>query len=454
MKLRLSFGKLFCIMLCGFILAACQGGKSPGVACAGQSPYSSGSSGCQQQPTPNNCPTGQVWRDGRCQTPGISCPIGEHLQNGVCVKDGLACSPGQHQEGDRCVADQLSVEIVSQSSCWNPENGATRLIVQFITRDESGAALDPEVDANQEPTALASQIYVNDRPTDVESLLNRDSELLKSDLAMSLVLDSTYSMLRHEPPAFAPMKAAAVDVLNGIQEAWAANDARFHWELTWFNEVIFRPTTNNRGAGWSINNINDIPQPSPGDFTGLWKAVDYTIGVHEELYANNVAAGGRDQHVMIVFSDGEDNHSYFDNSAQRYSGTGDLGGMLYWTYQGYPSTRIQDVKTHLAAVPNLRVYVIAFGQQLGEQGKRDLQGLAEQSRGQYFFGSDSSTLGQLFNSVAREFITMQTLGIETPLQDGKYEFSLRTKHIASGAEGSRNFSLNVSEASLGACTTP
>jgi UDP-N-acetylmuramoylalanine-D-glutamate ligase len=185
----------------------------------------------------------------------------------------------------------------------------------------------------------------------------------------------------------------------------------------------------------------------------LWKAVDYTISVHEELYANNVAAGARDQHVMLVFSDGEDNHSYFDNSAERYSGTGDLNGLLHWTFEGYPSTRIQDVKTRLADVPNLRVYVIAFGQQLGEQGKKDLKSLAEQSRGQYFFGSDSSTLGQLFSSVAREFITLQTLGIETPLEDGKYEFSLRTKHRASGAEGRRNFSLTVSEEALGTCAT-
>lgn len=353
------------------------------------------------------------------------------------------------------MTDQLSVEIVSQSSCWNPENGATRLILQFITRDEAGNALDPELDANQEPTALASQIYVNNRPTDVESLLNRDSELLKSDLAMSLVLDSTYSMLIHQPPAFIPMKAAAVDLLNNIQEAWAANDASFHWELTWFNDVIFRPATNNRGAAWSINNINDILPSSSGDYTGLWKAVDYTIGVHKELYANNIAAGSRDQHVMVVFSDGEDNHSkVFDNSAERFSGTGDIGGMLYWTYRGYKRTDIQDIKMHLATLPNLRVYVIAFGKGLEEEGKQDLRSLAEQSRGQYFFGSDSNNLGQLFNSVAREFITMQTLGIETPLLDGKYEFSLRTKHIASGAEGSRNFSLNVSETSLGACTTP
>lgn len=444
MKNSLWFGAL----LFSFSLSGCEGGKSPGVGCNGDSPYS------QCEEPPNSCPNGQSLVDGTCQPPDTSCPLGQHRENGVCVEDGLACEEGQHQEGDQCVTDQLSVEIISQSSCWNPENGATRLIMQFITRDESGVALDPELDANQEPTALASQLYVNNRPTDVESLLNRDSELLKSDLALSLVLDSTYSMLTHEPPAFAPMKAAAVDVLNGISDVWAANNANFHWELTWFNEVIFRPAPNNSGETWTIANINDIPQPSQGDFTGLWKAVDYTIGVHEELYADNVASGQRDQHVMIIFSDGDDNHSsVFDNSAERFSGSDDLDGMVHWTYRGYPLTDITDVKSHLAAVPDLRIYVIAFGEQLGEEGKQDLKDLAELSRGQYFFGSDSNTLGQLFDSVKREFVTMQTLGVETPLRDGEYEFSLRTKHHASGAEGRQEFSLEVSEEALGPCTT-
>ena len=431
-------GVVFSLLMLG-----CEGGKSPGVGCNGNSPYS------QCDDAPKSCPNGQEWLDGKCQTPNTACPLGQHRQNGECVDDGLACDAGEHQEGDQCIADQLSVEIVSQSSCWNPENGATRLIMQFVTRDESGVALDPELDANQEPTALVSQLYVDNRPTDVESLLNRDSELLKSDLALSLVLDSTYSMLTHEPPAFEPMKAAAVDVLTGIRDVWAANNAQFHWELTWFNEVIFRPAPNNSDEPWSIADIANLPQPAAGDFTGLWKAVHNAIGIHQELYDNDIAAGSRDQHVMVVFSDGADNHSYFNNS--NASGTGDLNGLLYWTYKGYPSTDVQDVQSRLSEFPNLRVYVIGFGEQLEESEKQNLRDLADQGRGQYFFGSDSNALGQLFDSVKREFITMQTLGVETPLRDGEYNFSLRTQHIASGAEGRQDFSLEISEESLGPC---
>lgn len=440
----MKYSLWFSGLVFGLFLGGCEGGKSAGIGCNGSSPYN------QCDETPKTCPTGQTLIDGKCTTPGSACAIGEHRENGVCVKDGLQCEEGQHQSGERCVADQLSVEIVGQSSCWNPENGATRLIMQFVTRDESGLALDPELDANQQPTALASQLFVDGEPTDVESLLNRDSELLKSNLALSLVLDSTYSMLTHTPPAFEPMKTAAVDVLTGIRDVWSANNAQFHWELTWFNDVIFRPAPNNRGESWSIANIGDLPAPTAGNFTGLWKAVHYTIGVHQELYENNVAAGNRDQHVMVVFSDGADNHSYFNNSNS--SGTGDLNGMLHWTYQGYPATAIADVQTRLDEFPELRVYVIGFGQQLNEAGKQRLRDLAEQNRGQYFFGSDSNALGQLFESVKREFITMQTLGVETPLQDGKYEFSLRTKHVASGAEGRKDFSLQIGEEALGPCS--
>jgi hypothetical protein len=434
-------------LLFGLLLGGCEGGKSAGFGCQGNSPSS------QCDGAAESCPSGQQWVNGKCQTPNTSCPLGQHRENGQCVDSGLMCDDGQHQEGDQCVADQLTVEIVSQSSCWNPENGATRLILQFVTRDQSGLALDPELDANQEPTALASQLLVDNGPPDVESLLNRDSELLKSDLALSLVLDSTYSMLSHTPPAFEPMKAAAVDVLTGIRDTWSTNNAQFHWELTWFNEVIFRPAANNRGENWSISDIRDLPTPETGSFTGLWKAVHYTIGIHQELYEKQVAAGKRDQHVMVVFSDGEDNHSYFDNS--NIDRPDDLNGVLHWTYQGYPATNFEDLQALLDEFPQLRVYVIGFGDALlsaNDLEKQKLRNLAEQNRGQYFFGNDSNALAQLFDSVKREFITMQTLGVETPLRDGQHEFSLRARHHASGAEGRKDFSLTISEEALGTCS--
>ena len=360
------------------------------------------------------------------------------------MPDNEGCGDGQHMEDGSCVVDQLTVEVLSESICRNSSNGATRIILQFITRDEAGLALDPAVDANGEPTALNSQLIVNSRPADVESLLSRDSELLKSNLAISLVLDATFSMLQHTPPAFEPMKAAAVNVLQELQQAWAANQAQFHWELTWFDSNIFRPAPNNSGATWSITDISSIPTPTQGPFTGLWKAVDYGIGVHEGLYEEGVAAGQRDQQVMVVFSDGDDNHSFFDNRDAR--GDGNINNMLFWNYTGYAPTTLEDVKTRITANPNLRIYVIAFGDKIDEEGRLNMQEIAQLSRGQYFSGSSGDNLGQLFNSVKREFITLQTLGVETPLNPAlAHNFSLRAEHTASGAQGSYDFGLTANQ---------
>lgn len=433
-----AIGTLVLGLVC---LSGCDGGKENASNCGGNGQSSSPYVECNTDPKP--CPSGQQKIDGVCQVPRGDCPSGQHRQDGQCVPDGLTCEEGQHLEGGLCVADQLTIEIVSESVCRKRLNGATRIILQFITRGENGLALDPAIDANKEPTALTSQLYVDGRPADVESLLNRDSELLRSNLAISLVLDATFSMLQHNPPAFEPMKVAAMNVLQELQEAWAANNSQFHWELSWFDELIFRPAPNNRGALWSIGDIAKIPSPTQGHFTGLWKAMHYGIGVHENLLGENIASGARDQQVMVVFSDGDDNHSFFANDDEAHSGSGNLDNVLFWNYAGYPKTSVEEVKTRLMANPKLRVYVIAFGSNIGEQGRMRLQELAELSHGQYFSGS--ANLEQLFDSVKREFITMQTLGIETSLDFGEYELSLRTEHLASGAEGRKDFAVQVSD---------
>ena len=173
----------------------------------------------------------------------------------------------------------------------------------------------------------------------------------------------------------------------------------------------------------------------------------YGIGVHEGLYDQGIAAGQRDQQVMVVFSDGDDNHSFFDNRDPSFSGTGNLNNLLFWNYTGYANTTLDDIKTRIMANPDLRVYVIAFGDNIGEEGRIHLREIAQLSRAQYFSGGGGDNLGQLFNSVKREFITMQTLGVETPLDPAlAHNFSLRTEHLASGAQGSYDFGLTANQA--------
>lgn len=395
------------------------------------------------------CNSGYVDHLGRCsggsdQNVGRGCNIGYHKQNGVCVANELECEVGQHQQGDACVADDLSLEIVSRTACWIPETAVTRLVMQFIARDEEGSAIDPGLDDALNPTLLSSELFVNGRPRDVESKLVRDAELLKSDLVLSLVLDSSYSMLEQNPPAFEPMKSAAIEILQDAQQTWGENDSSFHWELAWFNRYLFRPLDHDNGQPWLIEDIAHIPEPQMDSYTALYFAAYSMASVHQKLYNDGLATGSRDQHVMIILSDGEDNYSYhnIDHMVENNN------GLIHWTEIGTQDVNDADVDMAFASVPNLRVHVIGLGSGVDRE---QLERLASVGKGQVFFGDGGDTVAGLFNEVKRELVTQQTLGVEMPLQPDSYEFSLRAKHLLSGAQGSHTFTLDVGNEVLDEC---
>ncbi len=395
----------------------------------------------------------KAWSPGHCQAQSDGskaagdCEVGYYRQGNQCVLDERQCPEGEHYQDDRCVADQLTVDIISQTACTIARNGSTQLIVQFIVRDESGRALDPGLDEQKNATLMTSNLFVDDRPVDVEATISRDSQLLRSDLVLSLVLDASYSMLTHTPPAFEPMKAAAASIVESTQESWQANQSNFDWRLVWFNEYLYEPAANMAGRNWDIDDIAFLPKPQEGRLTGLYKAINYMAGVHHDLYQQGTAASARDQHVMIVLSDGADNHSFFDNRTHQQGG--DWNGTLYWTEFGsHPVTQAQLRSTlESSPVPNLRVHVVGFGQAVNEQ---ELTSIATAGEGQYFYGEDATTLERLFTDVQREIATLQTIGVEVPLQSNTYQMSLRVRHQASAAEGRNDFTLTTGD-SLSAC---
>lgn len=431
MNHSVSYTSLASTLFSSLLISACSSGG--------------GGSGCPNGGYPGQC--GNTGGGGVVDQGKPSCDEGYHSENGLCVRDSLICPDGQHAEGDQCVDNLLSVQVASQSLCRVERNGATRFIVQFVARDENGQLVDPQLNAESEPTQLASELYVDREAVDVESLLSRESNLLQSNLALSLVLDSSYSMLAHNPPAFEPMKEAAVAILRDTQNMWQNINSDFHWELAWFNEYIFRPALDAGGNPWSIDSIYRIPAPEQGTVTGLYKAVQHMAEVHADLLAQGVAAGQRDQHIMIVLSDGKDNHSFFDNSSYKNEGNADG---IHWTSFGAPSTSLADLQVALAAVPQLRTHVIGLGNSVDSA---ELEAIATAGNGNYFYGSSSNTLGELFDDVRKEFVTMQTLGVEVPLQPGQYEFSLRTRHVRTGAEGREYFTVDVGP-EMAACVDP
>jgi von Willebrand factor type A domain len=375
-----------------------------------------------------------------------NCSLGFTEINGVCTPNSLTCPPGAHEENGRCVTDQLNVTLVGQSACWIPETGAARVIVQYTAKDESGRNLGENTTA---VNPLEASFFIDNRPMDSEAQLSSDSELLDSDLVVSLVLDASYSMLQHTPPAFEPMKSAAINILEETQALWAQTESRFDWRVLWFDYALFSPALNMAGEPWAIGDIAHIPAPEKGTFTALYKAINRMVDTHQDLYNDGIAAGPRDQHIMIVLSDGGDNQAHVDNP--NLFEEQDNGKMLYWQKQGGEATSLAEVMTNVGSLPNLRTFVIGFGNLFGTSHAQSLKDIAQAGNGQYFFGADANNLEQIFRDVQSQFITLQTLGAEIPLAPGSYQFTLLVRHPVSGSEGRKEFELEVGPI-LGECT--
>lgn len=462
------------------IVSACDGGNAKSVSCSpGQVRGEYGN--CTTPQT--SCPDGQSLQNGSCKTTPQQCPIGQHIEKGQCVVDTLKCPPsqqeqngrcvpiplqcpeGQHEENGECVLDPvrcgsdqiavegecvdnvLSIQVNDLEACWNAD-GTTTMEVKFVVRDPTGKTIAPRFNSVNAPTELATELFVDTFPLDVEAEIKFYSDLLESDLAMSLVLDSTPSMLEHDPPAFVPMKSAAASILRRTKDLWEAQGSSFHWELSWFNSLIYRPLTNNADEPWTIDDVLSIPQPEDQSYTGLYKAVSYMAGVHRQLYLDGIAAGERDQHVMIIFTDGDDNYSYVDNSDSANEIEGNSENKLFWQGFGYQATRKEDLAAIISAVPNLKTFVIGFGD--GVVGQ-NLVEIAQTGNGSYFYGENSTGLVKLFETVGKEIITEQTLQAKMPLQPATYLFTIESTHIDTGVNGQFNYNLTVGPGALPSC---
>ena len=439
-ELTLSFRVLAALStFLTFFILGCEGGKPKDTICdpSAREPY-------DHCTATQQCPTGQIFLNGECRVPSGGCDINFTEIDGVCQPTTLECPPGEHEDSGLCVADQLDVALLSRPACWIPATGAARIIVQYTVKDESGRNL---VTGEEQTENLMTTLFVDGKAMDLEAQLSSDSELLKSDLVLSLVLDASYSMLKHQPPAFEPMKDAAQDILHETQALWAQTSSDFYWQLLWFDSALYRPLDNMAGEPWSIDDIAVIPDPVEGTYTALYKAINKMITTHQQLYDANIAAGPRDQHIMLVLSDGDDNQAHVDNS-DLYNE--ESVNMRYWRKEGGGTTDLSQVQSNLSKASFLRTFVIGFGSLVDEDLAQTLKNLADSGGGQYFYGANANNLDELFSAVQKEFITLQTLGVEVPLAPDEYTFSLVAKHPQSGSEGREDFTLQVGP-ELGEC---
>ena len=198
----------------------------------------------------------------------------------------------------------VEIQITSDPTItYHPATGKTTTIVQFIARDRAGNPLFAD--------DVTVELLVDNQAVDNESLLQDDSEELSSSIHLGLVLDASYSMLLHDPPAFGPMRPPPAMRCSRFS-LYAGRPGTFTWTVSWFNETWRSPPT--VGRTWQPDDLLTIPEPGPVRRPSCSRRSRSQAGRMLERYATT-ANGPHDHHVMIVLSDGADNYSWFDNSS-------------------------------------------------------------------------------------------------------------------------------------------
>jgi hypothetical protein len=345
-------------------------------------------------------------------------------------------------------ADLLDVELSGEPSvAFNNAIGTTTLVVDYLVRDNDGNLLE-ESDLDVRMYIDGEQLGVGGRFG--ESVLDRDSEELDLNVLVQLVLDASYSLQQFNPPQFSPMLRGAEELVATGIDIWSDRGGTFDWSIVWFDELIARPDA----ALMSEFRIRDIPEPEPGNFTKLYSAVSNAIELSTDLAGRGVAEGPRDRHVMVVFTDGLDNLSSFNNPEVR--DVGKLRNGDPYPRVGWRATDLDAVLREIAAHPlyprNLTVHTIALGTDCAAGGTGEvcfdaaaLGDIAQVGFGQLL--ASPRNVESLFELIQREFTTLQSSGAVVALGPGEYEFRVVAEERRGGATGEVAFRFRVSPGS-------
>jgi hypothetical protein len=321
-------------------------------------------------------------------------------------------------------------------------NGKTQVIVQFSVRDGAGIPLPED--------QLEVQLNIDDQPLDVESLLNQSSFDLTVNLYFAMVLDASYSMTQHNPPAFQPMLEAARDSYQEVLDLWSTRPGEVKFSLLWFEEVMNQSQYNTGLArDWVPDDILSIPEPTSGTATKLHSAVKVMADHLQAEYNSGIFNGTRDQYVMLVFSDGADNYSYFDNSAININPLTTTSGASYRL--GTVATTLEAATQAISGHPSLTAHVIGLGSAINTT---ELTQIAAAGNGTYQANPSSENIDQLFQSVLQQFTTIMTRGAEVPLPPSDYKFTVSVKDKVNGATGSYSFMMHAGDLDARVLTTP
>jgi hypothetical protein len=308
---------------------------------------------------------------------------------------------------------------------FDPSVGTTTVILQFVARAGNGTPL--------EGNDIQVDLRLDGSPVDTEGLLQENSEQLRSNVYLSLVLDASYSMQEQQPPAFAPMLAAARKTVAAGRALYSDRPGTFDWTLYWFSDRIYTPLETSPETQWLESDIERIPSPGPGTFTKLYAATECAVE-RSKSFAEQTASDPRDHHVIVVLSDGADNYSWFPNS--EINGTGSAGTSRNYTYFGYRATTKSDVLRTIDSHPSLKLNVIGLGSAVVDA---ELGELATAGHGSYFKNPSASQVEAVFDRVALELTSIQTRGVTLPLPSGDYRLDVVVHHRGAHATHSIHF---------------
>ncbi|HHO51412.1 MAG TPA: VWA domain-containing protein [Deltaproteobacteria bacterium] len=234
------------------------------------------------------------------------------------------------------------------------------------------------------------------------------SENLSSDLHVTLVLDASSSIV--EDGLFDEMKSSAMALLEQGAAAWEGRPGTFSWQVIWFNQWVWEADSD-----WSLSDIETIPGPAEGDdgFTRMYAAMDFAVlEADRQRLGGGVASGPRDTHLLVVFTDGQDNSSGRD-SPDVPAPTGATSSGAGYTTHATTVTTQRDVEQLLAANNDwLQVSMLGLGAGVD---RTVLESFAQAGGGSVF---EADNVGVLFEQAEKSFETLQTVGWRLPLNPG------------------------------------
>ncbi|MBX2802774.1 MAG: hypothetical protein KTR31_34150 [Myxococcales bacterium] len=282
------------------------------------------------------------------------------------------------------------------------DGDATQGFASFVLSDVDGVPVTGEVSS-------VAQTIDGDRPGSGrwEGGQSLDQTDLDSNLHVTLVLDASRSIV--DDGLFDDMRAAAQRLLEQGDARWAERPGTFTWRVLWFNQWVWEAD-----SSWTFDDIPSIPAPQMDDdgFTRMYAAIDFSTQQIRDLREAGVAAGDRDNHLLVVFTDGRDNSSGRVSPEVPFA-EGTTETDAEFAVHRTPVVTEDDVIARLEALDFVQVSLLALGDDIDDDV---LDRFADAGRGQVFAGDD---LERLFTEAERSFETLKTVGWRLPLNPGE-----------------------------------